>query len=561
MDIIFTSIMKFILTVGPFFLLLGVLIFVHEFGHFIVAKYFGVRVEVFSIGFGKKLFQRKRGDTNYCISAIPLGGYVKMFGDDPSKEIDESQKKYSFLHQPLVPRMLIVLAGPMINLVFAVFIFAVVAMVGENLPAPIVGDLNVSSAAQKAGFKSGDKILKINDKQVVSWIDISKKIKSSPDKLLNFEVSRAGSLTKLSATPQWGDNDNIISYDERVGVIEGFTLRSEAALVGVSNSASTAFKANLPTVSLIEKINNIDIKFYRDIAPALKNNIGKPLNITFKDYLNKDNPASKTVEINSWGLDINTSDSEALKAFGFDHPGLYLAAIKSSSPADNAGLKPGDKLTALNGNPLESWDQILNNVKGFKSDSGDIKFSILRQGKPLTLAIKPEMTSVMTAKGQEEQRFTIGIVPALGYVSGGSVFIRTLNPATALWKGVTQSYRWTVLTVMSFVRLIQNKVSPKNIGGIIAIGRVASESFAIGISAFLKMMAIISINLFILNLLPIPVLDGGHLVFFSIEALKGAPLSLKKMEMAQTVGMVLLMTLMVFALFNDVTNLYSILSW
>ena len=179
----------------------------------------------------------------------------------------------------------------------------------------------------------------------------------------------------------------------------------------------------------------------------------------------------------------------------------------------------------------------------------------------MPVTVTPQMTKLMSPQGKEVERFTIGIYSAAAVTTGPQFTMQTLNPFKAIYYGAYQSVRWTGLTLMSFVRLIENKVSVRNVGGVITIGRVASQSFEMGFAAFLKIMGIISINLFILNLLPIPVLDGGHLLFFTIEAMKGAPISLRKMEIAQTVGMVLLMSLMLFALFNDVNNWYSVQGW
>jgi regulator of sigma E protease len=166
------------------------------------------------------------------------------------------------------------------------------------------------------------------------------------------------------------------------------------------------------------------------------------------------------------------------------------------------------------------------------------------------------MSPIMSAKGQEEKRFTIGIMSALLPVGPEAVTYRVSGVLNLIKHGAKETATWTEFVVMSIVRLVQGDVSAKNIGGVITIGRVASHSFAAGLATFLKTMAIISINLFLVNLLPVPILDGGHLVFYSIEALRGAPLSMRKMELAQQIGLMLLMFLMVFAVFNDITNLF-----
>lgn len=196
-------------------------------------------------------------------------------------------------------------------------------------------------------------------------------------------------------------------------------------------------------------------------------------------------------------------------------------------------------------------------MKGFDPASDGLDFVVARNGEEKTFKIKPEMTKLMTMKGQEEKRFTVGIVS--GYFPAGPepVYFRVTNPVDMLVHGVKETAKWTEFVVMSLVRLAQGEVSAKNVGGVITIGRVASHSFAAGLSTFLHTMAIISINLFLLNLLPVPVLDGGHLVFYAIEGLRGAPISMRKMELAQQVGLMLLMFLMVFAFYNDISNLFA----
>ncbi|MEZ4870878.1 MAG: RIP metalloprotease RseP [Bdellovibrionales bacterium] len=235
--------------------------------------------------------------------------------------------------------------------------------------------------------------------------------------------------------------------------------------------------------------------------------------------------------------------------------------VENASPAYKAGLREGDRIVKIDATDVNGWEDVLKTVGGYKKEDQKLDFEIIREGERIPITVSPQMTKLMNAQGQEEERFTIGIYSAGAVVASPEFVMQTWNPIKAIGYGIHQSVRWTGLTLISFVRLIENKVSVKNVGGVITIGRVASQSFEMGLAAFLKIMGIISINLFILNLLPIPVLDGGHLVFFTIEALKGAPLSLRKMEIAQTVGMVLLMGLMLFALFNYVNNWYNVQGW
>ncbi len=549
MDIIFGYLHQGFSAIAPFVILLGLLIFVHELGHFSVAKFFGVRVEVFSLGFGKKIFQFKQGDTVYCLSLIPLGGYVKMFGDEHGQVLNEEEKKYSFLHKPVGQRIGIVLAGPMMNFIFAIFIFMLVSLLGEDLRGPVIGDISSSSLAYSNGFRSGDTVVRAGKSNVKSWEDFQDALNSSKGSELQIEVQRevGGQHETLQSKASIKTNPNILSSESQIGEIEGITANSRQSVVGV-RSLSLAEKAGLKTGDRITAINDIKVKYFRQIENVLVSQSG--LNIKI-DVERSNFDESKTEKISA-SLDHPRFSSMA--GLGLESSELYLAKIMESTPAALAGLLEGDRIIKVGTTEVEKWDDLLNIVKSF-SGTGSLNFEIERQGKIQNFEITPKMTSQMNAQNGEEKRFTIGIIPHIMIAEPIVVKVQAENIFVASQRGLARTYDVTVMTVLSFVRLIENKISPKNIGGVISIGQAASETFKIGITHFLQMMAVISINLFILNLLPIPVLDGGHLLFYTIEALKGAPVSMKKMEVAQQVGLVLLMSLMVFALFNDFTRL------
>lgn len=542
----------------PFFLLLGVLIFVHELGHFSVAKFFGVRVETFSIGFGKKILSFKKGDTTYAISLFPLGGYVKMYGDNPEAEIPEDQKKYSFLHKPVGQRFAIVFAGPFINFAFAAILFAFIAMIGEQVPAPVVGDIDSSSQAYQMGFRAGDKIQTINNKSVDNWMELERIIKENPNEKVNVSLLREGEKVELTAHTSQGKNKNILSLESDVGTISGLHNLATLPVVGVAQHGVGA-KNGLKTFDEILSVNDTPVLLYSELKPTLEKVVSsnKVVSLTVKTF-NDPNAKERTVNIASNELDA----SNVLNSLGVEGTELYIYRIQSDSPAEKAGLKTGDKLLEINDQPLNEWEQVIEVVRNFDPEDKFFEFIIYREGKKMQFDITPQLSeNLMTATGSTEDRYTIGVSPAFFQTLAEKTKQQTLNPFKAAWIGVEESVKWSGMILVSIWRLIDGTVSAKNIGGVISIGRVASSSFEAGLIAFIKMMAILSINLFLLNLLPIPVLDGGHLVFFSIEALKGSPISLKKMEIAQTVGFILLMSLMVFSLYNDVTNYLQSLRW
>ncbi len=540
--------------VAPFIILLGFLVFVHESGHFLVAKWCGVRVQTFSLGFGKKIFQFKKGDTTYCISLIPLGGYVKMFGDEVGADIAPEERRYSFTHKRLWQRIAVVLAGPLMNFFFAILIFTVVAMVGEEVRKPVIGDVNDDSVAFKDGLRSGDEVVKINGEQIQTWDDFQDHLNKLANTKTTLDVKRLGSDQTLhvETTPSLRPNENILSLTDSIGDIGGVTTVSRAAIVGVV-SKSQAESLGLRTGDRIISVNGKAITYFRELENLLVTLQGNHVEFEVARGLDKDEKKLK--------VEGSITPVSSLQTFGVEIADLYLAKIVDESPAAAAGLLSGDKIIGIENKTDKvtptKWEDVLNTVKNY-SGEGSLHVTVLRAGEKKEFNIAPKLTEHMTHQGAEEKRFTIGIMPWVQSAPPMTTTLYTKNPIDALVRGYKKTADVTVMTVVSFVRLIQNKISPKNIGGVISIGQAASETFKVGISHFLQLMAVISINLFILNLLPIPVLDGGHLLFYVIEGLSGSPVSMRKMEIAQQVGLVVLMSLMALSLFNDFSRVFGL---
>lgn len=542
----------------PFVVLLGVLIFIHELGHFLVARWCGVRVEVFSLGFGKKILKYKKGDTTYAISIVPLGGYVKMFGDQPGAEISEEDKKHSFTHKNVWQRIAVVIAGPLMNFFFAVLIFTVLAMTGEDAKKPVLGDIPSASAAYQAGFRSGDSLLQANGNPIPSWEDFQRLLLSNENKPvpLRVQVQREadGKVDEISAVAQPKANPNLLSRYEYAAELEGLSPYSKGTTLGV-RAGSPLSVLGLKTGDAVTSVNGQTVRFWRDLEPMMaKTKTDQPLVLGLVGEREGDKePKAFTVTYSP----PNKVKSYSLESLKLENAELFLARVMEKSPASEAGLKPGDRVVSINGSEVREWDDIIAKIKSY--DGKDpVKISVEREGKSVDLNIVPKMSTQPTIHGGEEKRYTIGISPVANGADVDLVTLKAGNIGVALQRGFTHTWDVSVMTVLSFVRLFENKISPKNIGGVISIGQAASETFKIGLTQFLQMMAIISVNLFVLNLMPIPVLDGGHLLFYIIEVVKGAPVSLRKMEVAQQVGLVLLMSLMVFALFNDFTRILGL---
>lgn len=555
---IFSFLQSGLSAVVPFIVLLGILIFVHEFGHFIVARWCGVRVEVFSLGFGKKLLTFKRGDTTYAISLIPLGGYVKMFGEQPGAEISEEDKKVSFLHKNVWQRIAVVLAGPLMNFFFAILVFFVVALMGEDLRSPVVGDIAENTPAYAAGLRSGDTVLAINDNAIQSWEDIGKalSLKEEKETQVSFKVRREGSdeVETFSINAQAKPNPNVLSRADYIANVEGMTPLSSGTTVGLEPQ-SPLLAAGMKTGDTITAINGQSVKHWRDLQNTL---MQIPASEALKFEVTQLDDNFKPTEIRT--VDF-TGDSKirnySLASLGIVSSELFLQTVVKDSPAEAAGLKPLDRMISINNIVLRKWEDVINNIKDFSGEK-PVDITVERGTETIALKITPKMSKQMTPAGVEEKRYVIGISPVVNTAFPDTIHIKAEGLGSAVVRGVEKTWDVTVMTVMSFVKIFQAKISPKNIGGVISIGQAASETFKIGMSQFLQMMAIISVNLFVLNLLPVPVLDGGHLVFYIIEVFKGAPLSMRKMEVAQQVGLAILMSLMIFALFNDFTRILGL---
>ncbi|MBC7752967.1 MAG: RIP metalloprotease RseP [Moraxellaceae bacterium] len=520
----------------PFVLLLGILVFVHEFGHFIVARMCGVKVEVFSLGFGKKILQYKSGDTNYCLSLIPFGGYVKMYGEQGGEVVPEDQRHVSFTHKSVWKRISIVLAGPLMNLLFAILVFGGISYFGEETRAPKIADVQSGSAAEQAGLKAHDTIVSVGGVAVRSYEEFQNALTSNKNTAVAMVVKQTNEPERnLNIKISSMKNPNIFSTEAMIGEIAGILPYAKGSLVAVKMD-SLAYRLGFRTGDEIVKIDGMKVSTWTNLTYLV-------------DGKNHD------VKL-ATGKDIQfaaAKDVSSIQDLGFEEPELYLDQVVADSPASKADIQAKDKILAINAEPMKNWDAVLNKIKSYDGKEA-LSITLLREGVEVTKKVTPLVTSQMTAVGKEDRRYTIGIVPMVNFTNPETVKVAEPSIFAALSKGAKRSYDISAMTVISFVRMFQGEVSHKNIGGMISIGKAAKDSYAMGAQAFLMTMGILSISLFILNLLPVPVLDGGHLVFYIIEVVKGSPLSVKKIEVAHQVGFALLMGLMVLALFNDFTK-------
>jgi regulator of sigma E protease len=409
---------------------LAALIFIHELGHFLVARTVGVVVEKFSLGFGPKIVSFTRGGTEYLLAWIPLGGYVKMKGEEAGGE--DADETGSFSAAPVLHRLAIAFAGPLFNILFAIAIYYGVYLVGVPALAPVVGTVKEESPALVAGLQTGDRILAIGDKKILYWEQLQKIVHESPGRSLDFQVERnSGSIAQVPITPL---------------------------------------------------VRNI---FY----------------------------------------------------------------IKEGSPADQAGIKEGDVLISVDDTIIFGWGDL--KTAAIDKPGQELAFRVLRSGTEILIKLTPEAKVVKDIEGKSTE------VGLLGIGMAGEMTTEKYGVFGALVRAIDETRRLTYLIAVSIKKMVMGSIPADSIGGPILIFQIYGEQAEQGFNELIRLTALLSINLGLLNLLPIPVLDGGHIFFFLIEILKGKPVSEKNRERAQQVGIFMLLSLMVFAFYNDIMRLIT----
>jgi len=506
--------------IGIFILFLGPLVFFHELGHYLFARLFGVRVEVFSLGFGPKIIKYMRNGTEYAVSLIPLGGYVKMFGDDPlsKDEIPISERKYSFTFQGKWARFWIVIGGPLANFLLAFIIFFFLIFGGEKVPEIKLGVIPKNTILFEKGLRTGDILEKYNDRRLLHM----------------GEMAMEGN-----------NNIGTITY-KRFDVTKTIPLNL---------SGDELFKKLTQYLPLLRKpilVDRSGKRFFLSISRE-KVNDEYSLDILAEEVATKKLYlfGEKKEFLKEMLISYKSRDEffSKLAAQGYLPMDLEIKSVKMNSPADKAGLKAGDILYSFGGKILYSFSSLRDVLQEDKVKEIEIK--LWRNGSQVYKKITPE-----SIKENGKERKIIGI-----YTSGefyGLNFLTLDSPGffPAISQAVFRTWDTTIKTFDGFKKLITAEVSFKNIGGPLAIGKVASDSFNSGLTPFFLLMAFISINLGVINLLPIPVLDGGHIMFIILEIVNRGPVSRKKMEIAQQVGLSILLLLMVGAIFNDFSRLF-----
>jgi regulator of sigma E protease len=448
----FDTLLSYGFKTSAFLIGLAALIFVHELGHFLIARKCGVTVEKFSIGFGPKIIGFESKGTEYLIAAIPLGGYVKMKGEDPGEELTDT--KGSFSAATVYQRLAIAFGGPLFNFIFAIAIYICIYMVGIPANGTDVGKVLENTPAQKAGIQTGDRIIEIDGKKILYWHELQDIIHNAPGKKMEFVIERdSKTIFTIPITPNAKQVSDLLGDTQEIGLI------------------------------------------------------------------------------------------------GVERLGRRIAAIKSDSPAERAGLKVGDDILSIDGTEIIGFSDL--KTTALDKPGQELNFRISREGQEQILKVTPELKAGMDLKGNKVSSGYLG----LG-ISGVMVTER-YSFLGATQRGLGKTWEMIEFIAISIKKLITGSISPKNIGGPIMIFQAYGDQAEQGILYFVLLTAVLSINLGLLNLLPIPVLDGGHIFFFLIEIIKGKPISESNRERAAQVGLFMLLSLMIFAFYNDIMRVFN----
>jgi regulator of sigma E protease len=558
-------------------LLLAILIVFHELGHFLFAKMLGVKVLVFSLGFGPRICGFKYGDTDYRLCAIPLGGYVRMFGESLEEELNAQEKAMSFIHQPIWRKSLIAFAGPLFNFILPIILFFGLAVGTEQVFAPVIGTVLKDSVAARAGLLPDDRIIAVDKKHVETFADLAQIISEHPDKKLTLDISRASAPDKnlqIQLMPEAKANPNPLDKNKFVGRV-GIMPAIEKAII-VIDPQSSLHQAGLSNFDTIKAINNINISsmsalennlpnLQSDTKITLENNesiilsnnnlrahkipetkiinnlSNKNLSVQEQALVNLTNKITREdrlAQLNNWGIS---------RALG------VITSITPASLASSLGLMQGDRLVAVNGEKISSSYHLQysltpdNNIKilGVIRPSGDPEVYIFN--------LVPDDKSVKL----DADLASIFGVSLADVFKPGEAFERHVGMSEALKRACTQTYAIAAMTVQSLWMLVTGTVSASQVGGPIMIFDVAQQAAHKGLSYYIFIMCLMSVNLGLLNLLPIPALDGGHLLLFGIEAVQRKPLTPKTRAIATQIGFAILLLLMGLAIFNDLYRLFK----
>jgi regulator of sigma E protease len=536
--------------------LLGVLILVHELGHFVFARIFDVKVLRFSLGFGPRLIGFSRGGTEYQLSLVPLGGYVRLLGEDPGEAIPPIDRPRALASKPLWQRYTVVIAGPVFNLILPLFIYFVHYAGQRTLLPPTIGTVLPDQPAAAAGLLPGDRVETVDGRRVLYWEELERTISSSAGKTLRFGIRRGPDAEERDVTPIEIERAGPLHVKERVGWI-GVSPRFHLPEIGVLDPASPAAQAGLKTFDFITAVNGVPVGTWTEFARAVERAGASPLRLNYLrggysavafSHIEIEEPGSAVV------IPIPAFDAAGHRRYetGILSAELFVFSVEPGSPADRIALRRGDQIESLDGAPIPHWDLLRERLAAEPDKTFRIGW-ISTGGLHREASFRQELRSELDAYRQEEQHLVFGALNRLAWKTDPPVPI-TNRFGYAIGHGFERTGQIIAAMAYGFGQIVRGHVPLTTLGGPIMIGYAAGVAAEQGFDQYLWLMALISINLGLLNFLPVPILDGGLLVFFTLELFKRRPPSRRAREIATYVGLVVVVTLMLFALRNDVVR-------
>ena len=539
--------------------LIGILIFVHELGHFIFAKMFGVGVREFSLGFGRRLFGVKYGETDYRVCLLPVGGYVLMEGADPFldefEQAEEADSEKSLLNKPVWQRLIIVAAGPVFNLLLPVVLLTGLYMAGQPQEISEVNTVYPGSVAEQVGIEPGDVIAAVNGVEIEFLSDLYREMETvAPSDTLVLDYTRGGARHQVEIAPgtltQSGEPVSWAYGGAGLGMVSGHP----DAQVGVDDPASPAARAGVESFDLVLKVDGADVGSYRELLTLLDGKQSAAL-----EWVNR----AGEVEQGEILLDDGWGGHEGDKLgnpWGLFPATLFVDSVQEESAAADAGLTQGDRLYAIDGVALQHWSEVTSRIgakqvgEGEEATAVPVELTIARAGELITQELTPRVVQDTDMLGRYYYRPVIGVGRG-GDFASGTLGRKYYGPVESFGMAVEETTALVGLTLSQIGKLITREAAPsKTLGGPVQIFRDAGAAAKAGAFQWFRLMALLSISLAIINFLPVPVLDGGQFLFFLVEWIRGRPVSLRFRERAQQVGVLALVSLMLMVFVFDINR-------
>jgi regulator of sigma E protease len=546
------------MSVVYFLLLVSVLVVIHELGHFVAAKLLDVRVMRFSLGYGRPLVRVTIGETEYQLAVFPLGGYVRILGV-AVEDGDPHEQRRSFAARPLWQRLVIVFAGPVANLVLAVAIYFAFFAGHTALPASVIGDVLQDGPAAQAGILPGDRIVEVNGRPVRYWEELEDAVHHAANSELHLRATRNGKPFERYLTP------TRVTLRERNGRATtggwiGVTHAPFIPIVGVIDAESPAGQAGLRTGDLLISVDGAPVKNWKDVGARLGKNPHRTALVFLRATEVPGVPQVHALDAGFADLVPTTRIDAQLRRetyTGLERGEMFVAHVDPGSPADSAGLRPGDLITELDGQRMNHWMDLDQRLQAEPDRAFRLTWRRATSAGGVethTAELTQVRRNVLDEFGHAAVRLTFGARNDIDRGTGETIALEG-RMGYAISKAVERTGETIGAMASGFFQIVAGK-TPSALGGPLTMYHVASVSGSQGWDRFWLLLALISINLALINLLPVPTLDGGHLLVFAVEGALRRPLSAKARERVQLSGMVIVALIAVLALRNDVVQYF-----